>query len=50
MKEVNLVVQSKGGCGKTFCCASYAQYVAARAANQVEVHCIVTILTRATVR
>ncbi|HFC8501190.1 TPA: conjugal transfer protein TraL [Neisseria oralis] len=39
MKEVNLVVQSKGGCGKTFCCASYAQYVAARAANQVEVHC-----------
>ena len=39
MKEVNLVVQSKGGCGKTFCYASYAQYVAARAANQVEVHC-----------
>lgn len=39
MQEVNLIVQSKGGCGKTFCCASYAQYVAARAANQVEVHC-----------
>lgn len=36
---INLIVQSKGGCGKTFCCASYAQYVAARAANQVEVHC-----------
>jgi len=39
MKEVNLVVQSKGGCGKTFCCASFAQYVTAEAANQVEVHC-----------